>query len=130
MYHDVSPGFETEFTIQARNDLGENRTSGRDVFEVNICQFKPPAEEGSKPERIEIESSVHDLDNGKYNVKYVAPEEGDVEIRILFRDDKGNMVPLRGSPYKSCMKAGFKENDGKLIGEAMKKYIGSEVKRL
>lgn len=84
MYHEVSPGFETEFTIQARNDLGENRTSGRDNFEVSVCQFKPPAEEGAKPERVELESSVHDLDNGKYNVKYSAPEEGEVEIRILF----------------------------------------------
>jgi hypothetical protein len=40
------------------------------------------------------------------------------------------MVPLRGSPYKACMKGGFKENDGKMVGEAMKKYISSEVKRL
>lgn len=40
------------------------------------------------------------------------------------------MVPLRGSPYRSNMKGGFKENDGKMVGEAMKKYIGTEVKRL
>jgi hypothetical protein len=40
------------------------------------------------------------------------------------------MVPLRGSPYVALMKPGFKENDGKMVGEAMKKYIGSEVKRL
>lgn len=36
---DASPGHEVEFTIQARNDLGENRTSGRDVFEVAIQQY-------------------------------------------------------------------------------------------
>ena len=110
--------------------MGENRTSGRDVFEVSVCQFKPAEEEGAKPTRVEIESTIHDLDNGKYNVKYTAPEEGEVEIKILFQDDKGNMVPLRGSPYKAGMKAGFKENDGKMVGEAMKKYISSEVKRL
>jgi hypothetical protein len=40
------------------------------------------------------------------------------------------MVPLRGSPYKSIMKPGFKENDGKMVGESMKKYIGYELKRL
>jgi len=40
------------------------------------------------------------------------------------------MVPLRGSPYKAIMKPGFKETDGKMIGEAMKKYIATEIKRL
>jgi hypothetical protein len=40
------------------------------------------------------------------------------------------MVPLRGSPYKAGMKAGFKESDGKMVGEALKKYISSEIKRL
>lgn len=40
------------------------------------------------------------------------------------------MVPLRGSPYRSIMKPGFKENDGKMVGESMKKYITYEVKRL
>jgi hypothetical protein len=40
------------------------------------------------------------------------------------------MVPLRGSPYKAGMKAGFKEADGKMVGEALKKYISSEIKRL
>lgn len=70
------------------------------------------------------------MNNGKYICRYVAPEEGDIEIRILFQDDKGNMVPLRGSPYRAHMKAGFKPADGMMIGEAMKKYIGSEIKRL
>jgi dynein heavy chain len=60
MQQEVSPGQEVEFTIQARNDLCENRTSGRDVFEVSICQFNPPAEEGGKPERIELDCVIDD----------------------------------------------------------------------
>lgn len=40
------------------------------------------------------------------------------------------MVPLRGSPYKACMKSGFKDADGKMVGEALKKYIATEIKRL
>jgi len=40
------------------------------------------------------------------------------------------MVPLRGSPYKSKLTPGFKENDGKMVGEALKKYIATEIKRL
>jgi len=40
------------------------------------------------------------------------------------------MVPLRGSPYKAMVTGGFKENDGKMVGEALKKYISTELKRL
>lgn len=130
MPQEVSPGNEVEFTIQARNDNGENRTSGRDVFEVTVCQYNPPLEEGAKPERIEIQCSIQDLDNGKYICRYTAPQEGEVEIRVLFQDDKGNMVPLRGSPYRGHMTPGFKEVDGKMVGDSMKKYISTEIKRL
>jgi dynein heavy chain len=40
------------------------------------------------------------------------------------------MVPLRGSPYKARMVDGFKDADGKMVGEALKKYIANELKRL
>ena len=33
-----------EFIIQARNDLGENRTSGRDHFEVKVLKKTQLAE--------------------------------------------------------------------------------------
>jgi hypothetical protein len=97
---------------------------------VTVCQFAQPAEEGARPERIELDCKIDDVDNGKYICKYAAVQEGDVEIKILFQDDKGRMVPLRGSPYKSSAKPGFKESDGKMVGEALKKFIGSEIKRL
>jgi len=32
LLQDVKPGEPVEFVIVARNDLGENRTSGRDQF--------------------------------------------------------------------------------------------------
>jgi len=38
---DVAVGTPVEFVIQARNDLGENRTSGRDKFEVVATQMIP-----------------------------------------------------------------------------------------
>jgi hypothetical protein len=110
--------------------LGENRSSGRDIFEVNVAMLKPPVEEGGRPERIDVPAAIEDLDNGKYICRYTPEEEGDYEIRVLFQDDKGNMVPLRGSPYKAVIKPGFKEADGKMIGEALKKFIASEIKRL
>lgn len=130
MHQECSPGFETEFTIQARNDEGVNRTSGRDIFEVSVYMLKPPLEEGGKPEKEPIDCKINDLDNGKYICTYIPPQEGEIEVRVLFQNDKGIMVPLRGSPYKSVSRAGFKENDGKMVGEAMKKFIGQEIKRL
>jgi hypothetical protein len=130
MPQEVSPGSEVEFTIQARNDLGENRTSGRDIFEVNVSQLKPPLEEGGRPERVEVTSTIEDLDNGKYVCRYTVEEESDVEIKIEFQNDKGVMVPLRGSPYKARFVPGFKDQDGKMIGEALKKYVSNEIKRL
>jgi len=41
---DSAVGHPTEFVIQARNDLGENRKSGRDVFEVKITKIVDNAE--------------------------------------------------------------------------------------
>lgn len=49
MIQEVSSGSEVEFTIQARNDLGENRQSGRDFFEIEISAFVPAEEEGARP---------------------------------------------------------------------------------
>lgn len=52
----------TEFIIQARNDLGENRKSGRDNFQVKITTIGE--------ETKDIPCTVNDLFNGQYVVKY------------------------------------------------------------
>lgn len=46
----VKPGEPVEFIIVARNDLGENRSSGRDSFEVSITQNIPVPEDNEDPE--------------------------------------------------------------------------------
>jgi hypothetical protein len=53
-------GEPTEMVIQARNDNGENRKSGRDTFEVHIRDSK----------KVEIPCEIVDLDDGSYRVKY------------------------------------------------------------
>lgn len=100
-------GHPVEFKIIARNDLGENRTSGRDIFEVLIRKELPMPEgleqweiDEYKPQFTTIECPVEDLDDGQYNCKYTCPEPGEIEITINFLDDKGKMVPIRGSPLK------------------------------
>lgn len=49
-------GHETEFIIQARNDLGENRKSGRDKFQVKITSMGA--------ETKDVPCIVHDKDDG------------------------------------------------------------------
>jgi dynein heavy chain len=90
-------GHPTEFIIQARNDSGENRKSGRDNFQVKITALGP--------EPKDVPCQVIDKDDGQYIVKYQVDEELECKIDILFEDDKGKMVPLRGSPYKSSFSA-------------------------
>jgi dynein heavy chain len=47
---DVKPNDPIEFVIVARNDLGENRTSGRDEFEVKITQCIPVGPNNDDPD--------------------------------------------------------------------------------
>jgi len=60
MAMEAAVGEPCEFVIQARNDLSENRKSGRDVFEVKITDAN----------KNEIPNEIVDLDDGSYRVKY------------------------------------------------------------
>lgn len=53
-----------------------------------------------------------------------------MKIEILFEDDKGKMVHLRGSPYKGSFKASSAANFNNLTGPAMAKYIHSGLEEL
>jgi len=53
-------GEPVEFVIQARNDEGQNRRSGRDIFQVNI----------KTTEGVEVPVEICDRDDGQYFVKY------------------------------------------------------------
>jgi len=57
---DQAVGEPVEFIIQARNDEGQNRKSGRDVFQVTI----------KTDTGIEIPNEIADHDDGQYFVKY------------------------------------------------------------
>lgn len=84
LLQDVKPGEPVEFVIVAKNDLGENRTSGRDVFQVKITKEVQPAEgeEDAKPQTIEIPCEIDDKDDGSYLCKYQVDTEGPVSIDI------------------------------------------------
>jgi len=76
-----------------------------------------------KQETKEIKCDITDTDNGQYDVKYVVEAEGPVSISILFLDDKGRMVPVRGSPYLINYKDGVDPKCNLMTGKLMAEQI-------
>jgi len=70
-----------EFIIQARNENDENRTSGRDNFQVTLKTVEEEAQE--------IVPEITDADDGKYYVKFSVPKECDVNIKVAYQNNKG-----------------------------------------
>ena len=111
------PDVKTIFILPARNDLGENRQSGRDIFQVKItCTSNPDCQ---------IEATITDNDDGQYFVEYHCPEEGEVSIDVLFKDDKNKMAPIRGSPYTASFVAGADKKNNELTGVSLSQPTGS-----
>lgn len=114
--------------------MGENRTSGRDTFEVTINQVvQADDDKKNDPDnRVvrEIPCEIIDNDSGFYNVRYQVEEECDVNIKIEFLNDKGHMVPIRGSPFQASFRSGATSKDNLLTGPAMDKNIKKELDRL
>jgi dynein heavy chain len=65
LLQDVAPGTPVEFMLQARNDDGKNRLSGRDSFEVRVRRIRPKVDavvEEEAPEEDEEEHSGSEAD--------------------------------------------------------------------
>ena len=90
---DLSTHDDVEFIIQARNENEENRSSGRDQFEVTISTRE------DEPKKIPCE--IRDTDDGKYYVKYRVEEDCEVDIVVKYKDGKDRWQTVRGSPYKA-----------------------------
>jgi hypothetical protein len=56
-------------------------------------------------------------------VKYTCNTPGAISISILFLDDKGRMVPVRGSPYNIECKAGVDAKSNLMNGSLMAAQI-------
>lgn len=120
--------------IVARNDLGENRSSGRDQFEVTVTQTIPVPEDNEDPEAKptykDIQCEIADTDDGMYHCKYTADEECSVTVDIKFLNDKEQMVPIRGVPFTASFSAAASSKDNLLTGSAMDRHIKKELERL
>jgi hypothetical protein len=112
-------GAQVEFVIQARNDHAENRQSGRDEFQVKI--------QTTDEEPMDIECQIEDRDDGSYLVTYQVDDACEVEVSCLFRDDKGKLVPVRGSPYKATFADGVNPNVNNIVGPGMPKHVLAKI---
>ncbi|PHJ17432.1 dynein heavy chain family protein, partial [Cystoisospora suis] len=93
---DGSIATPTMFIIQARNGLGENRTSGNDTFHVQVHHHPKDGQQV-----VEIEPEIFDQDNGKYLVKYHAKVPGETTISIQFSEEGKTPEAIRGSPFSA-----------------------------
>lgn len=134
LLQDVKAGEPVEFNIVARNDLGENRASGRDEFEVTITQEIPIAADNEDPDAKvtykKIPCEVTDKEDGTYNCKYQVEDECEVSIDIKFLNDKEQFVPIRGVPFKASFIHAATAKDNLLTGTAMDRHIKKELERL
>jgi len=129
-------GTETEFVIVARNELNENRTSGRDNFVVKIKQEIPkPADYDEevngeyKPKFDTKEIPVIDNDDGTYKVKYTVDEEKSVDIHVYLMV-KEELVPIRGSPYKASFNSAAPKANNNLAGPLMQNFFKNQMSDL
>ena len=111
LLHDLSTAEPATIIIQARNDKFENRTSGRDVWDVKIIH----EEDGKEIDKEAI--SIVDQDDGSYHINYKVNRPGKVAIKIYFKDDKGKFVEVRGSPYSATFSASAPASANSLTGQ-------------
>lgn len=126
-------GSETEFVIVARNELNENRTSGRDTFVVKIKQEMPkPAdydEEENGPYKTKYDSKevpVIDNEDGTYRVKYTIDDEKEIEVHVYLMV-KEELVPIRGSPYKASFNSAAPKANNTLAGPLMQAHFKTQM---
>ena len=111
-----------EFLIQARNELEENRTSGRDNFSISIKTIEDQPQE--------IEAEITDADDGKYYVKYQMDREVEVDIVVSYMNNKQKWQPINGSPYQASFSASADPKNNHLTGPALVKNAQKKIEQL
>ena len=111
-----------EFIIQARNEQEENRTSGRDNFQVSIKTIEEQPQE--------IPAEIVDADDGKYYVKYEVDRECEVEVKVFYKNKNDQLQAVRGSPYTASFNAASNPNVNHLTGPAMVKNAQKRIEAL
>ncbi|CAE7831418.1 ODA11 [Symbiodinium sp. CCMP2592] len=118
---------ETRFMIQARNQLGENRKSGRDEFMVTVQQ-KVLNSEGKEVFR-DVCFELNDLNDGKTEVKYMA-DEGELVIHVKLMDENNKPRPIRGSPFRPTLTKMARNRANEYSGPVVTAWLSSTLKSL
>jgi hypothetical protein len=77
-----------------------------------------------------VPCQVNDSGDGQYHVIYSVDRPCAVSIKICFKDEYGDWVPVRGSPYCASF---CEETPGKmnpLIGPSLNKYAIAQIEGL
>ena len=53
-----------------------------------------------------------------------------VTIQILFENDKGKMVHIRGSPYKASFSSKSPASANQMTGQSMQKFIAAQLEEM
>lgn len=118
----MAVGEPISFWIQARNDDGENRTSGRDEFFVKIMTDEEEAEN--------IPCEIVDNDDGTYSVTYCVEKAVGVNVKVQFKDEFEDLVQVRGSPYKASFCEDTNKQANKTIGPSLAKAAQGMIEYL
>lgn len=127
---------ETIFIVQTRNKKNENRESGNDANKVEIYTEHEETIEDAEGEthaemvKTIIPCEIKDVNNGTYEVTYTYDKEGEVLINVFFGDDKGEMKPIRGAPYKAKFVEDVPEENNKFTGPQMTHHMEKRLKEI
>jgi len=124
---DQGANTETRFLIQARNELGGNRASGRDEFVISVQQ-RISTDEG-RDSLTDLPFDFYDLNTGQYEVKYLA-DEGDVVIHVKAIDENGKQRPIRGSPFKPTFIGTARNHANEYAGPLVNSWLSNTLKGL
>jgi len=136
----------TLLIIQAKNQNGQNRDSGKDVFNIRLLRSEvvidpTPIEAGSdedlssrstemKSIDISVPFDLIDNDKGTYAIVFTGHQPGSISIFIECKDKDGSFKPIRGSPYCCEFVESAPRSNNTLNGAMVCGYITSTLKDL
>lgn len=116
---------DVSFIIQARDDLGGNRTTGGDEYLVTITQLGG-GDDGD--DFVITNVYVDDQSNGQYLVTYIAPAEGKYEIKVQFLGTFGGQAgPVRGSGIIIEFDKDAPRDNNLMAGDLVMKKLQSDI---
>jgi hypothetical protein len=90
VHHIQNTGEETMFLINARDEDGVNRSSGRDDWHVTVVD---------KNTFEEIPVTISDNDDGTYCVRYSVDAPTEISVDIKIKDHHGEDKHINGCPF-------------------------------